>query len=626
MRYEYLNYSKYNIDNIYDAFENENRDDFFRICKLLKFTINPYSGKHKYQQEVKLLDSWLEERLSVEEKKKWKKILQESDYINTLYEDLYNEKQYIEANAIEAEKELSAFLIYIEYALRVMMAAMIGVDYLSDQFPIESKETIKDINDRTRVFSELFDNTCIKIKDILGYICFIKKRKNICEKVDIEDIEKASGYVSAMSKKTRIDLLVESWQFGDLEINHKENVYTFHNDFWGQVIRLYWEIRERSNTSAYVMARNNCLSEMRGEAEEIEMTKSILEKKLYVSDLNYECKIFKRNKMKAEINIFDLVKGYARLKLICCKHLMAHTNQNVVGDINEVCVRIEKGDMLKQLKVIGIKDATQILELLTYKKGRDIIDSPLIESGKWFYMIPTLVAFTNISEAVLSMANAFEFRGKELEKQLFTLLREEQIPCGKLKKRKDAGTYECDSLFVIENSLFLVEAKAWGFPNSITKYYYMNQKIMKADEQIKRLEKYVRENMSVVLETLKLPSDYRIDAVYRIILSNFQRADSQMLENTFLCDYNSFVRFVKDVPPGIVAFDGENIVEKIAYKEKRTSSITADEMIEFLQRNEVLEICSDLMAYEKFHEQINEFSVEGIELKRKVGLMVFEPK
>lgn len=297
-----------------------------------------------------------------------------------------------------------------------------------------------------------------------------------------------------------------------------------------------------------------------------------------------------------------------------------YSNKHIIGDINEVCAWIEKEEIKKQLQSIGVKDPKQILELLTYKKNRDIIDAPLIASGNRYYMIPTLVEGANISEVVLSVANMFEFRGRELEKQLLDLLKEEHICCGKLKKHEKSDTFECDSLFVIENNLFIVESKAWGFPKNITQYYYMNDKIIRADEQIRRLEEYVRENLSVVLETLNLPDDYRIDNVYRIILTNFQRADSQILENTFLCDYNSFRAFIKDIPSGILIWNGNNI-EKILFKEKRKSYITTNEMINFLQRNDALDIYSFLLEEETFFEAVNELYIQKKILKRRVGLM-----
>lgn len=328
MQYKYINYSRYNVDNIYAAYENEKIEDFFRICKALKFTINPYPGEHKYLKEVKELNLWLSDRLTSQEKGIWEKILEESTYINMLYEELYSDPQYMVANTIESSKELSAFLICIEYILKAVLEASKGDDYLCEQiglFP-NPKERIEDINDRIRFYGELFDNISIKIKDILEYICFVKKNRIICEKVNIDDVEDARGHVISILKKTCIDLIVESWQFGDLNISLNQNIVVVRNDFWGRVIRLYWEIRERSNVTTWSLARNECQREYNYEQIEIEIAKNILKKQLFVSDINCQCKIFKGNKLDKIIDIFDFVKSYARLKSICRDFLDTQTN------------------------------------------------------------------------------------------------------------------------------------------------------------------------------------------------------------------------------------------------------------------------------------------------------------
>lgn len=626
MYYRYVDYEKYDINRICDAYINETSEDFFRICKALKFTIHSYPGENKRAEQVKLLDEWMEKNAKYQDIILWKKLLEESNLINMLYKDLYDDPLYFKANEIEDSKELSATLVCTEYILSAMLDASIGDMSLCEQMGVElgSEECIEGINDRARCYGEMFDNISIKIRDVLEYIIYYKKHKCVCEKVSVEDIENARGHILSILKKTCIDMVVEGWQFGDPKIILRDDLVDVVNDYWGHVIRIYWEIRERSNVATWSVACEDYQLGIYDEDREIEIAKRTLQKQLFVNELNQECKIFRGNKLEEIVDIFDIVKGYARLKTICNNHLLRREDKEISGDIGAVCVCVEKENIEKQFQAMRMKNPKQILKRLIYGRGRDIVDAPLIEWEGKLYMIPTLVKCASISEVVLSIASTFEFRGKALERELLKLLKEEKICCGKLKKHEKSDTFEYDSLFVIDNSMFIVESKAWGFPRNITEYYFMNNKILKAYNQVNRLEEYVRGNMSIVLKCLNLPVDYKIDTIYKIILSNFQRADNQILEDVFLCDFNMFKGFVKDIAPGIVVRNTDDSIEKWVFEEKRKTPITSDEVIEFLQGNIARDICISLLEEQVFCDSINKLYIRKSVLQRKVGLMVFQ--
>ena len=187
------------------------------------------------------------------------------------------------------------------------------------------------------------------------------------------------------------------------------------SDYWGHIIRIYWEIRERSNVTTWSVACEDYQLGIYDEDREIEIAKRTLQKQLFVNELNQECKIFRANKLEEIVDIFDIVKGYARLKTICNNHLLRREDKEISGDIGEVCVCVEKENIEKQFQTMRMKHPKQILKRLIYGRGRDIVDAPLIEWEGKLYMIPTLVKCASISEVVLSIASTFEFRGKALE-------------------------------------------------------------------------------------------------------------------------------------------------------------------------------------------------------------------
>ena len=579
MKYEYINSAKYNLATIKKAFENESRNDFFRICKILKFTIHPYPGPQKNKKKIEELDRWLKERLTDDEIRIWNRFLQESGYINLLYKDLYSDEEYEEANALDGARELSAYLMFVEYYLSSLLNSEMGRNDLNDQLGIQSDlGAIPDVNERLLYYGELFDNVCIEIKNALEYIAVYKNHNQICDKIDSKDIIKAKGHLLSVMKKNVIDQIVESWQFGDPHFTMDQDVFQCENDTWGRIIRTYWEMRERSTYITSMLADEQYpVNSENEERHEFDRTNFILQRQLYADLSDCRCEIVGKEGENRTVKIQDLIKAYARLKTICKNHLKTRKIEKLNGDMRQVCVQIKKRELMQEFAELELDDLECVLRLLTYGKAKDLMDAPLIASGKYYYMVPSLVAELQISEVILSIANGFRFRGKALEHHLFRLLKEENIICGRIKRHESSDTYECDSVFVLENCLFIVEAKAWGFPANITQYYNMNKKMIEAGRQINRLYEYIRLHLADVLCELGLGEDYNISHIYRIILSNFQRADEQELENIFLCDFNCFRGILKGIPSGVLIKEPRNEkLLKVAIEPNRNSKITAE--------------------------------------------------
>lgn len=629
MKYEYINSAKYSLATIKKAFENESRSDFFRICKMLKFTIHPYPGPQKNKKKIEELDRWLQDKLTDDESRIWDRILQESGYINRLYNDLYSDEEYAEANAIDGSRELSAYLLFVEYYLSSLLNSEMGRNDLNYQLGIQSDlGAIPDVNERLLYYGELFDNVCIEIKNALEYIAVYKGHNQICDKIDSKDILRAKGHLLSVMKKKLIDQIVESWQFGDPNFTMVQEVFQCENDIWGRIIRTYWEMRERSTYITSMLAYEQYpIDPKKEELSEFDRTNFILQRQLYADLSDCCCEIVGREGEHITVNIQDLIRAYARLKTICKNHLKTRKIENLNGDMPKVCVRIKKRELMQDFAELELEDPEGVLRLLTYGKAKDLMDAPLIASGKYYYMVPSLIAELQISEVILSMANGFYFRGKALEHQLFRLLKEENITCGKIKRHESSDTYECDSVFVLEDCLFIVEAKAWGFPSNITQYYHMNKKIIEAGRQINRLYEYIRLHLPEVLGELGLGEDYQISHIYRIILSNFQRADEQELENTFLCDYNSFRGILKGIPSGVLIKEPRNKkLIKIPIDPNRNSKITAETLIHYLQRNELLELTQNILYEKEYCEPLHNLRIKKKYLERKLPLAMVWPQ
>jgi hypothetical protein len=628
MKYTFLEYRNYTINDIEKVFENETREDFFRICKMMKFTINQYPGIHKYKKQVRECNTWLQETLNSDELKIWNQILEESNYINLLYEDLYNEPSYKEANSIASTRELSAFILAVEYELSVLKNIMLGKDQVNFDWGIEVdiKEEINDINDKLLYVGELFDNICIEVKNVLEYIMYHKKNNFICDKVNIDDIDKAFYHLQSVIKKKLLDMIVESWQFGDLQINMNGNTVECTNDNLGKVVRTYWEIRERSISTTQAIALDyfgQSFGEELNEEKEIKIACFILEKQLFIKNCDCSCIIEGRDKIKTEVNILHLVKTYVHLKKICFNHLKERNIKFRSGCISKVCVKIKKSELKKQLSNLFAENLNNIIKIYTYEQGKDIIDAPLISDGQYYYIIPTLIFNAQIPEVILSLANSFNFRGIGLEHNVIDVLKGENIACSRLKLF-DEVNYECDVVFELDKNLFLVECKAWGYPKSITEYYQMNDKIIKAGKQLERNYLKIKEDIGLVLCKLGLDKNYEISNIYKIFLSNFQRGDEQELDDTFICDFNSFKGIIEKIPSGILVVDKNSIIGKIPSESMNNNRITSEELVDYLKMNQLSIRTKKLLVEEEFCEPINNIYIKNDVLKRNVPMTILD--
>lgn len=625
MEYTFLEYRNYSIKDIKKIFNSETRVDFFKICKMMKFTINQYPGEHKYKKQLVDCNTWLQKTLNIDDLKTWNQLLLESNYINLLYDDLYNDPLYKNANNIDSTRELTAFILAVEYGLSALQNMMIGKDRVNEDWDIKMviKEDIQSVNDKLLYIGGLFDNISIEVKNVLEYIMYYKKNCFICDKVNADEIDKGFNHLQSIMKKTAIDLIVESWQFGDIQLNMNGNVLECINNNFSKIVRTYWEIRERSITTTFAIAMDYygySFEEEYDEDKEIKLACFVLENQLFIQNCDCYCIIKKKDNIEIEVNILHLVKVYARLKNICFKHLKERNIKSRNGCISTVCIKIKKTRLKKQMDDLCVDNLNSLIETFMYGKGKDIIDAPLISDGQYYYIIPTLIFNAQIPEVILSLANIFTFRGKGLEHNVIDVLKSENISCSRIKI-SDELDYECDVVFELDNDLFLVECKAWGYPKSISEYYGMNDKIIEAYKQLERNYLKIKENVENVLDVLGLNKNYKILHIYKILLSNFQRGDEQERNNTFICDFNSFKGIIKKIPSGIIAFDKNKITGKIPSEFMDNNRITSKELIDLLKLNQLSKKTRELLDEEEFFERINNLYIKENILKRNLPMI-----
>ena len=151
--------------------------------------------------------------------------------------------------------------------------------------------------------------------------------------------------------------------------------------------------------------------------------------------------------------------------------------------------------------------------------------------------------------------------------------------------------------------------------------------MIEAGRQINRLYEYIRLHLTDVLCELGLGEDYNISHIYRIILSNFQRADEQELENIFLCDFNCFRGILKGIPSGVLIKEPRNEkLLKVAIEPNRNSKITAEALVNYLQQNELLGLTQNILYEKEYCEPLHNLRIKKKYLERKLPLAMVWPQ
>ena len=91
-----------------DYYREYGIEKFIRAVKHTGVTLNPYPGDHKY---AKLVNEITESITDLNDKALWKRMLEESGIINSIYKELYSSESYIKANSVDVSYSVSAFLI-----------------------------------------------------------------------------------------------------------------------------------------------------------------------------------------------------------------------------------------------------------------------------------------------------------------------------------------------------------------------------------------------------------------------------------------------------------------------------------------------------------------------------------
>lgn len=186
-----------------------------------------------------------------------------------------------------------------------------------------------------------------------------------------------------------------------------------------------------------------------------------------------------------------------------------------------------KKDWLSFLINNGVPDqyAGKIFECLTYNRSSsDLYDFPFVNVKNKYMIVTSLLHVAHPGILLKSRFRQNDFnvsdKGRSFERELFALLAQRNIPVIQISRKQDKEEYECDLVFLLEDTLFLCECKDNGdkcIYNNTTDFY------RKDFQQAKRIFDFFEKH----LDEIKIEFANR-----NVKIGKIKRVDKLLIYNT----------------------------------------------------------------------------------------------
>lgn len=189
--------------------------------------------------------------------------------------------------------------------------------------------------------------------------------------------------------------------------------------------------------------------------------------------------------------------------------------------------------------------ANKIFDSLTYnKKSSDLYDFPLVRTRNKYMIVPTLLNVVHPGKLLKSRFRQNDFnisqKGKLFEKEIVNMLRQRDIPVVQVHRKHGGKDYECDIVFLLNDTLFLCECKDNG-----DKYLYdYVAKFYENDvAQMERISNFFEAHTEIIYEEFKKIgcSKIRFKKVQKLLIYNTVFHSILNVKDINVVDYERFV-------------------------------------------------------------------------------------
>lgn len=474
---------------------------------------------------------------------KWINFLDESKIIIDLESEFSSLKEFIEADKVPKEEAITSFVIALEKELRDCINKIKSINS-------ENINTIMNefhpIMDKYEYYINYYERVIVIADFVLKYLIFYKSKDTIQNtSVSPQSIERSIGHIKAGNQKLFLRQLENEWKFLGRKLCRKDqnNIISLCSEEGLDFYLSYVAVMNRRYTEELI-ATNGINKFNRAKSNEKDEICTLLKRILCVKHLDYQCFVKKKSGKKLKINLEHLVNAYVEIKKMTEKFILF--DQKLTNNIDEICLCIDEQVIENNFKKIGIPDPEikNLISCLTYENYKDIYDTPLIRYNNKYLLIPGVVEKIDVCQVVLSCVNEFNFKGEAFEKSIGSALDDAKIP-NILSKTYTVNKeqYQCDVMFVIQDTLYLCECKSWGEPRDIVSYYERNRKCYDAVTQIDRIASEFKNHLDEIGELLKVKTE--IKKVEKVIVLSHSIGNSYYINDVLFVDYPNLLDFLK---------------------------------------------------------------------------------
>lgn len=590
------------ISTLCEGCDHKNLKKTIRVLKSTGVLINPYPGKHKYSKVVDQIQEIIVKSPVKQFRKDWDEIREQADVINSLFRECYESEEYIDAEKIPREIELESFLATLEIMLSTLKN---GEQPLSINLNFEHAFSNHDSVHMS--VSKLFDYFSNISGSILNYLMFHKTPHKRSLELDLViDEAVILNSIKHFTAYDKINILrdsVDYWRYHDCKIIKRDKYVAFepkgkgaflNNDislerFESRRQQINIEL-EHMNIDSYTINDDTIkLPPIEFLNKDEIITYHSFQEYFYLNNLDQDL---------LEVPIKEWMRAFTILKELGSE--FKDKRQIIEGDLrlSSVCLHISEEELKNRFISNGItrNNVFKIINNLTFSESdSDLFDTPLIknENSGEFVIVPSLISSMDSTRVLmchfLKKDSNMNFKGYGFEQRVIDDLQEIGInACGlNAKGFSDDGTertFQCDVAFIVENSLFLCECKAFSQPVSHRGFYELIEKKEKAVSiQLKSISKFYKNNLQFVRSKFQLSPTWEPDKIINILLVTPPVGSAEKIENTYVIDYSAFSKFINRDKPGIIVITKKEKYEFDIFSELK-GEITTEKLIKFLKK------------------------------------------
>lgn len=319
--------------------------------------------------------------------------------------------------------------------------------------------------------------------------------------------------------------------------------------------------------------------------------------------LSYD--VFEHQERFHGLTLREWVRGY------CALGLMAAAKQHEACLVTFEESEIEQG--LRDYKLPEECIPTLIHHLTFGQDSRDLYDSPLIHSDDGKYALFANVLKTcNVTNVLLSrlssLTTQFDKKGKGFEDRVVSSFVKWGYPCKFTKFKIDGAEYEYDALVLIDDTLLLIECKNNLLSsNNVVQAFRYSESIDANVEQIKRLERGLRERPDVVESLFCRKLD---DLILVPVMLNSMTYSRGPVEGVYISDWSALSKFFTENT--ISRFNwqnGKKVNKQTIHKLWKGKRPTAKELLDYLEMPIQLKLMGEHLRFKYSPHPISENSI-----------------